>query len=374
MHSLPNHTFHEAQALLRMSGRFDSMETLLELRAGQTHFISRGGKVSQVSLGNVAAPDIMERLHHLQLVFDNLIQENQHLNPFISGHILVRDRWTEDSNRKSSFAALWGTFKSLPGWDIFFGGKSQGQIQFRHGPWGNWDTSLPHCATFKRKYPIQFSPYCSTLLHEAVGHALEAEYLQDSPLKPKIGMKYCHGDLTLADHPEIPGLAGSMERDDTGQKASETVLIHRGCFVGDLDREKGVWRRSSFKATPMIRTSNAVIQSGDSDPDDWIKYLDDLYVVAWIETGKWLPGTQDIEVLTGPVFRIHKGMPTSFFPNLKLKFKSLDFLKAIQAVGNDSRLDPIVHWCFKNEQGVPMSLISPSLLVENCFFEVESGI
>jgi len=343
------------------------MKTLLEMRAGKTKFESLGNKAWQSGSGLPIPLEMKAESKEMKAFLDQVIEEFDGVSGQLMGHALIRERWTDSREQVSRFKAIWGSYRGEGFWDFIFGGSPGQGVQFRRGPWEKWPNNLPLCAQFRQKYPVYFSPYCATLLHEAVGHALEDEYLLQSPLAPKIGTRYCVDDLTILDQPELTGLAGSMKFDDTGQAATETTLVHRGCFVGDLDRQKGVWRRGSFKSKPLIRATNFFIKKGTANPEDWMQYLPDLYFVAWIEKGKWLPGTQDIEVRTGPVFRIRNGEPTACFHHLVLRYKSLAFLKAIQAVGNDTKLDPVVHWCVKKGQGVPMSLISPSLLVDNCF-------
>jgi hypothetical protein len=345
----------------------DSLDTLLEMRSGKAQFTRNGRNETRFSCGRPLSAGIREHLRELERLFHETLADFTGLNPIINGHILVRERWVNQKSHILKFGVFWGTIQAKGLWNISFGGTLDGLRKFRRGPWEQWPMDLPRCARFGARYPLVFSPYCATLMHEAVGHALEDDYLHNSPLTPKIGTRFCHEEITLTDQPEIPGLAGSMKWDATGQPASETLLIHRGCFVGDLDKEKGVWRRGSYKANPLIRTSNAVLKPGTANPGDWLRFLPDLYYIPWIEKGQWMPGTQNIEFRTGPVFRIHKGEPTSCFPGLTLTCQTLSFLKSIQAVGRDVCLDPLVHWCFKKNQGVPMSLLSPSLLVENCF-------
>ncbi len=366
MNSIPDHTFYENQSLCRISGSPQKYSTLQEFRAGSSLYRSKGKKVFQKNTGRKIPDPWHAANEKLLSLLKQVCNEFKGLTGQLTGHSLIRERWTSLNTERTRLETIWGSFRGNDFWDITFSGSPGRTLQYRTGLWENWSVDLPACSEFKN-YPVHFSPYCSTLLHEAVGHALEHEYLRDSPLLPNIGSRFCTDELTVMDHPEMPGLAGSMKYDDTGQPATETTLIHRGCLVGDLDSKKGVWRRGSFKSLPLIRATNFVIKKGSADPKDWLRFLPDQYYVAWINQGKWLPGTQYIAVHTGPVFRIRNGEPVGFFKSLKLEYHSVDFLKAIQAVGHDLQLDPMLHWCFKDGQGIPMSLISPSLLVDNCF-------
>lgn len=378
MYSVESHSFQERQALLRLAGPHDRLGSLMELRAGRCDYRAGNQKATQVCRSMRLCDEVLAKMDRMQRDLEQVLATYDFIQPEVSTHVLYRERWTHP-DRKAHFASVWGTLRSERRWNIAFGGlvkhgpdtsTEEGSVlnlSFRRGIWEDWPRSLPHCARFRDIYPVICSPYCATLLHEAVIHALEQEYLKNSPLTPKIGSPFCHPELTLSDDPELPGLAGSMKFDDTGNPASQTQLIHRGCFLGDLSLGRGVMRRASYKSLPLVRTTNMVIHPGTSKPVDWLQTARDCYLIAWIESGKWLPGTQTIEIVTGPVFRIHKGEPTSFFPELKLRFQSLTFLKAFLEIGDDTRLDPLVHWCVKEKQGVPMHLLSPSLLVDNCF-------
>lgn len=281
-------------------------------------------------------------------------------------HGLCRRRGVSDvPSWTQEFSGFWGTIQPHEEVQAGFGQGKLGQLVFRRGPWENWPRTLPAIDSCHPGCRFITSPYCATLLHEALGHATEFEYLTGAPFQATQAPRLSCPHLTVLDAPDIEDLAGSMSLDDCGQPASRTTLIHRGVLVGDLDRERGVWRRGTYRQAPMIRASNFVITAGPDDPSTWFRQADRVFYLSWIQSGKWVPGTDTLRVLTGPVFELKRGEPVAFAPWLYLEFAALDLLKRIVGVGRDFTLDPHVHWCVKRHQAVPMSLGSPSLLIDS---------
>lgn len=163
------------------------------------------------------------------------------------------------------------------------------------------------------------------------------------------------------DCPDIDNLPGTMRVDDCGNPATRTTLIHRGVLVGDLDQEKGVWRRGDYRDLPYIRASNFIIREGQDDPSGWLS-APCVYVTE-IAKGTWIPGSRRIKIMCGTSFKLEFGSPIARRPWTILEFDSLDVLSRIESVGRDFAIDPHVHWCVKRHQPVPISLGSPSLLL-----------
>jgi TldD protein len=118
-----------------------------------------------------------------------------------------------------------------------------------------------------------------TLIHEAVGHSLEADAIQDgsSPhFANKVGKVVAGENITVLDDPTRPGQRGSFIFDDEGTPAQRTVLIengvlrtylydHRSAKRGD-GPSNGHGRRESFAHRPIPRMSNTFIAPGPDDP------------------------------------------------------------------------------------------------------------
>ena len=354
------HCMREDQALLRLEGPPNQPGGMLSLRAGEADYDGKG-QARQRSRSLAARPGLEETL---QSIKRRAISKLSRFDGRLKLQALVRERRVDlVPGACQPFAGVWGTL-TVPGqWNTAFGTAPNGELLFRRGPWEDWSPELPRLKSLDLGLPLVFSPYCATLFHEAVGHALEAEYLEGSPLKYYRGDRIANSGLTIMDSPDLEGYAGSMSHDDCGAPASQTTLIQSGILVGNLASGKGVWRRASYRELPLIRASNFVIGEGKADPSSWLQ-VERCYYVAWVRSGNWRPGDSAFKVLTGPIFLLERGRPVGYRGWASLRFTTLNLLRRIAGVGRDFTMDPVVHWCLKKNQVVPMSMGSPSILVE----------
>ncbi|MGH7752963.1 MAG: TldD/PmbA family protein, partial [Gemmatimonadales bacterium] len=112
------------------------------------------------------------------------------------------------------------------------------------------------------------------LLHEAVGHGLEADFnrKQVSAFSGLLGRQVASPLCTVVDDGTIPGRRGSLNVDDEGNPTGRTVLIEKGILKGYLqDRlssrlmrtsPTGNGRRESYRHMPMPRMTNTFMLAG----------------------------------------------------------------------------------------------------------------
>src|SRR5205809_2223151 len=121
------------------------------------------------------------------------------------------------------------------------------------------------------------------LLHEAIGHGLEADFNRKGTsafsglLGQKVGSELC----TVVDDGTIPFRRGSLNVDDEGNPTRETALIEKGILQGYLqDRLSsklmkssltGNGRRQGYDHIPMPRMTNTFMMSGQSTPEEIIR-------------------------------------------------------------------------------------------------------
>ena len=126
-----------------------------------------------------------------------------------------------------------------------------------------------------------------TLIHEACGHGLEADFIEKGiSIYKKIGEKVASELITVIDDATIPEMYGSFEFDDEGTPAKKKILIENGIlkgFMSDIYYSKllgiessGNGRRESFAEKPQPRMTNTYIARGTSDPAE---------IIASIKTG-----------------------------------------------------------------------------------------
>ena len=117
-----------------------------------------------------------------------------------------------------------------------------------------------------------------TMIHEAVGHGLEADLALEglSVYSNRIGEAVASPLITVIDDATISQRRGSYGYDDEGVPAQETVIVEKGVLKGYLcDRlyavrfnevSTGNGRRQSYKYHPIVRMSNTFIAPGEEDP------------------------------------------------------------------------------------------------------------
>lgn len=361
---LESHRMREAQVIMQLEGSLEQPQGFVSARAGEAHYrVQRSGD-RQLGRAHTVRDELKDWAINLERDALTKLSGLADLDATLSMQGLVRERHIHGISAASSeFAAFWGKLWVPGHWTAVFGSNRDGDLTFRRGPWEEWPIDLPQPKNLPQNLPMILSPYCATLFHEAVGHTLEEEYLEASPLKYYRGEALSHKELTIMDRPDLEGYAGSMLRDDTGQPASATTLIQSGILVGDLAANKGAWRRSSYRALPLVRATNFLIRAGEADPKGWLTDLPECLYICAIRRGQWQPGSPQFKVLTGLVFHLKGGQPIAYREWINLEFDTRQFLASIKAVGNDLCMDPVVHWCQKQDQSVPMSMGGPSLLL-----------
>lgn len=123
-----------------------------------------------------------------------------------------------------------------------------------------------------------------TLIHEACGHGLEADFIEKGiSIYKNIGEKVASELVTVIDDATIPGLYGSFEFDDEGTPSKKKILIENGIlkgFMSDIYYSKllgiepsGNGRRENFMEKPQPRMTNTYIARGSSDPGEIVSSL-----------------------------------------------------------------------------------------------------
>ena len=116
------------------------------------------------------------------------------------------------------------------------------------------------------------------LLHEAVGHGLEADFnrKRTSNYTDQIGKQVASPLCTVVDDGTIDNARGSINVDDEGSVGQRNVLIENGTLVGYMqDRlsakhfgaaPSGNGRRQSFRHEPLPRMTNTFLAPGTRRP------------------------------------------------------------------------------------------------------------
>ncbi len=225
---------------------------------------------------------------------------------------------------------------------------------------------------------VVLSPgWSGILLHEAVGHGLEADFIRKgtSLYSGKLGQQVASDLCTVIDSGELPHRRGSLNVDDEGHVAKEKVLIERGILKGFMvDRlsakvmgieSTGSGRRESYQHAPLPRMTNTYLAPGPHEHDEIVKSVKrGLYCAAFgggqvdISNGNFV-----FEVREG--YLIEDGKLTAPVKNATLIGVGPDALKNVSMVGNDPALDPGIGTCGKDGQSVPVGVGLPTVRIDD---------
>lgn len=213
------------------------------------------------------------------------------------------------------------------------------------------------------------------LLHEAVGHGLEADFNRKgtSAFAGLIGQRVASELCTVVDDGTLPGRRGSVNIDDEGNPTSHTVLIENGILRGYLQDKlsagltrtalTGNGRRESYQHMPMPRMTNTYMLSGQSTPEEIIRSVRrGLYAVNFgggqvdITNGKFVFNASE-------AYLIEDGKVTAPVRGANLIGNGPVALTKVAAVGNDLQLDEGVGVCGKNGQSVPVGVGMPTIRI-----------
>lgn len=213
-----------------------------------------------------------------------------------------------------------------------------------------------------------------TFIHEAIGHSLEADAVQDgiSPVyKGKVGTVVAPENVSIVDDPTIAGYRGSYRFDDEGMSAQSTRLVDHGVLRGYLydrvtaSRDKNIsnghGRRESSLARPIPRMSNLYIESGQDDPKDIISSVAKGVLVTRMGGGQVNTATGQFIFEVEEGFLIENGQKGPMIRDANLLGVGPEALKAITKVGAD--MGWAVGTCGKEGQGVPVSDGLPTILI-----------
>ena len=214
------------------------------------------------------------------------------------------------------------------------------------------------------------------LLHEAVGHGLEADFnrKKTSAFSGLIGQQVASSKVTVVDNGRMPNRRGSLNVDDEGMPTQETVLIENGIlktFLSDKLNARlmggvstGSGRRESYHHIPMPRMTNTYMLNGDDEPSDIIKSVKrGLYAVNFgggqvdITNGKFVFSASE-------AYLIEDGKVTRPVKGATLIGNGPEALKYVSMVGNDLALDEGVGTCGKAGQSVPVGVGMPTVKLD----------
>jgi TldD protein len=211
------------------------------------------------------------------------------------------------------------------------------------------------------------------LLHEAVGHGLEADAVQKraSVYAGKLGQRLAERGVTAYDDGARANAWGSDGIDDEGTPTRRTTVIEDGELVSylyDLQSARadgvastGNGRRQSFRHLPIPRMTNTYFAPGEATPKELIASIDrGLYAVSF-GGGQVEPATGDFVFGVSEGYLIEDGRITAPVRGATLVGNGLAALAAVDGIAAD--LDIATGYCGKAGQSVPAGVGQPHVRI-----------
>jgi TldD protein len=212
-----------------------------------------------------------------------------------------------------------------------------------------------------------------TMIHEAIGHGLEADLSQQglSVFSGKMSVQVASQCVTVIDDATLFRKRGSFRFDDEGTPAQRTVLVKEGILKSFLyDRlsamkdgvvSTGNGRRESYQHRPIPRMTNTFIAPGETPPALIVQSVDRGLLVAKMGGGQVNTVTGDFVFDVQEGYLIEKGKRGESVRGATLTGNGPEVLKAIDMVGSD--LGFSIGTCGKDSQGVPVSDGMPTVRI-----------
>jgi TldD protein len=214
------------------------------------------------------------------------------------------------------------------------------------------------------------------LLHEAVGHGLEADFNRKgvSAFSDRIGQQVASPLCTVVDDGAINARRGSLNVDDEGNTTRQNVLIENGVLRGYLQDKlssrimrtppTGSGRRESYQHIPMPRMTNTFMLAGESDPEEIIRSVPKGLYCANFGGGQVDITSGNFVFSASESYLIENGKITAPVRGATLIGNGPEALKYVSMVGNDLKLDEGIGVCGKEGQSVPVGVGIPTIKLD----------
>ena len=213
------------------------------------------------------------------------------------------------------------------------------------------------------------------LLHEAVGHGLEADYNRkgSSNYTDQVGERVASELCTVVDDATLMSSRGSINVDDEGQRPEKAVLIEEGILRGYMqDRHSseffgttptGNGRRESFKSHPMPRMTNTLLLAGPHDPEEIVRSVKKGVYASKFGGGQVDISNGDFVFNLTEGYLIEDGKITAPLKGVNLIGNGPDVMRKVTMLGSDMELSDGIWTCGKEGQSVPVGMGCPTVKI-----------
>jgi len=213
------------------------------------------------------------------------------------------------------------------------------------------------------------------LLHEAVGHGLEADFnrKKTSNYSGQLGKQVASALCTVVDSGTVSHSRGSINVDDEGNTGRANTLIENGTLVGYMhDRisakhfgvePTGNGRRQSFRHMPMPRMTNTSLLPGKHAPDEILASVKYGVLAKRFSGGQVNISNGDFVFSLTEGYLIEDGKVTAPLKGVNLIGNGPEALRNVTMVGDDYELSDGMWTCGKDGQSVPVGVGTPTVKI-----------
>jgi len=212
-----------------------------------------------------------------------------------------------------------------------------------------------------------------TMIHEAVGHGLEADLAREglSVYKDRLEQQVASKLISIYDDSTLAGNRGSFACDDEGSPSQRTCLIENGTLKSYLHNRitatrdgiasTGNGRRQSYAYPPIVRMTNTLIAAGNDDPASIVSSTPKGLFVKKMGGGQVNTVNGDFVFDGQEGYLIENGKIGEPVRGATLAGNGPKVLEIIDKVGNDVGFS--IGTCGKNGQEAPVTCGQPTLRI-----------
>lgn len=208
-----------------------------------------------------------------------------------------------------------------------------------------------------------------TIIHEAIGHWLEADLLNSSVYKDKLWQKVAQENINIVDEPSLCNLRGSYEYDHEWNKSKKTYLIKSWILVSYLHSEKtaelfetdSTWhaRREWYYCPTLVRMWNTYLEAWTDKKEKVISQIKNWIYVAQMWGWQVNTVTWDFVFKVNYWYLIEDWKLTDIIRWANISGNWPEMLNNIKAICDD-----LVHfdwWTCGKGQSMPVSDATPTI-------------
>ena len=209
------------------------------------------------------------------------------------------------------------------------------------------------------------------LIHEAVGHSLEAKTVSDGVgvLANKIGEKVASEIVTVIDDGTIEKSWGSILIDDEGNETRKNICIENGILKGYLIDEvnshkmnmnpTGSGRRENYHYITTSRMTNTQLLPGENTIDEMFKSIEYGLYAKKMGGGSVDSITGDFNFAVDEAYMIRNGEVAEMVKGATLIGNTIEIMANIEMISDDLAGD--TGFCGSSSGSVPVTCGQPTI-------------